>query len=96
MSGWVLATSTAMAVVYGADVERPFAIDRSVYTSEAKDITYGGLHRLAWALSLAWLVWACVKGYGGEIDSSLQHVMKNRPEPSFLFPLKSGNLAKVH
>ncbi len=50
MSGWIMSSLTAMAVVYGADIERPFAPGQSDYTSKAKDITYGGLHRLAWAL----------------------------------------------
>ncbi len=67
LSGWALATATDMAVLYGADIPSAVVLDVSQHTSEAKDITYGGLHRLAWALSLAWLVWACVKGYGGEM-----------------------------
>jgi hypothetical protein len=65
MSGWVLATATAIAVLYGADVGKVFFVDLSLYTNEAKNIAYGGLHRLAWGLSMAWMVWACVKGYGG-------------------------------
>lgn len=28
-------------------------------------VTYGGLHRLAWGAALAWVVYACHHGYGG-------------------------------
>ena len=27
--------------------------------------TYGSLHRFFWALALAWIVVACINGYGG-------------------------------
>ena len=29
-------------------------------------VVYGGGHRLAWGAVLAWVVFACHKGYGGE------------------------------
>ncbi len=65
LSGWALATAMGLAVVYGADVEKVFFADLSEYTTEAKNIAYGGLHRLTWGVALAWMAWACIKGYGG-------------------------------
>ena len=32
---------------------------------------YGGFSRIAWSLCLSWVVLACVKGYGGPINSFL-------------------------
>ena len=32
---------------------------------------YGGFSRIGWSLCLSWVVLACVKGYGGPIDTFL-------------------------
>ena len=60
--GWGVATATALAVLYG--LEEQFKLDGEQLSLTASAI-YGGFHRTAWALSLAWLVFACVNGYGG-------------------------------
>jgi len=65
-SGWLMAVVMGMGVVYGPNVDGRAFTDPQALTSPAKNILYGGLHRLAWGLALAWMVWACVKGYGGE------------------------------
>ena len=42
-----------------------------VGASTAERAAYNGLHRLGWALSLAWLVLACCKGAAGPINTVL-------------------------
>ena len=60
--GWGVATATALAIVYG--LTEQFKLDGKRLSLTASAI-YGGFHRTAWAMSLAWLVFACVNGYGG-------------------------------
>ena len=42
----------------------------AVYTM-AEAVSYGSLHRLAWAIAISWVVFACVSGYGGELSSQV-------------------------
>ena len=55
---WVLAALTGCLVVYGLV---PYQKDPARLASTSERALYGGLHRLAWALSLAWVILACVK-----------------------------------
>ena len=55
---WVLAALTGCLVVYGLV---PYQKDPSRLASTTERALYGGLHRLAWALALAWVILACVK-----------------------------------
>lgn len=63
MLGWILSVAIGLAIIYGLipylDEEKVPEIDSAI------KITYGSLHRLAWALVVGWVVWACVRGYGG-------------------------------
>merc|ERR1712172_338290 len=65
---WVLAALTACLVVYGLV---PYQKDPTLLASTTERALYGGLHRLAWALALAWVILACVKGRGGPVNSIL-------------------------
>ena len=60
---WLTAFGIGIGVVYGLKVH-DFILTGEP-KSEATNIAYGSLHRLAWGLALAWVVFACVKGYGG-------------------------------
>ena len=55
---WVLAALTGCLVVYGLV---PYQKDPTLVASTTERALYGGLHRLAWALALAWVILACVK-----------------------------------
>lgn len=63
MAGWSLALVTGFLVVFGMYSYNNFIapMPYDVMTQ----ITYSGLHRLAWGAALAWVVFACHNGYGG-------------------------------
>ena len=61
--GWFLGIALVVSAVY------------SVYTSykedsrplnKAENIIYGTLSRVVWGLALAWVIYACNKGYGSK------------------------------
>ncbi len=62
--GWVLSTAVGLAIIYGLS---PYLDE-----SEVPDIdpilkmTYGPLHRTAWGMVIAWIIFACSRGYGGK------------------------------
>ena len=62
--GWCLATSTALAVVYGMYDHNKNSTVMSLTASGF----YVSLSRTAWSLSLAWLVLACATGHGGPVN----------------------------
>ena len=62
---WALAVGTGIGVIYGLDIPR--FLETGEPKSMATNIAYGSLHRLAWGFALAWMVFACVKGYGGTV-----------------------------
>ncbi|XP_037078000.1 nose resistant to fluoxetine protein 6-like [Pollicipes pollicipes] len=68
--GWITASLTGCLIVYGMfDYDRVDAghADPSKTTS----IVYAMLNRTAWSVCLAWVVFACVTGYGGIVDTLL-------------------------
>ncbi|XP_045103020.1 nose resistant to fluoxetine protein 6-like [Portunus trituberculatus] len=60
--GWVVSAAIALAVLFGRQK-----------VSQVVSILYGGLSRLAWGVSLLWVVFACHTGYGGIMNSILSH-----------------------
>ena len=63
--GWTLASITGLLVVFGVQSYNHFLqpTQYEVMTS----VVYGGGHRLAWGTALAWVVFACHNGYGGNV-----------------------------
>ncbi|XP_049516054.1 nose resistant to fluoxetine protein 6 [Dermacentor silvarum] len=57
---WMLSTMLALLVVFG-----PFKWLRGDSWLGADAVAYAGLSKLAWALSLSWVVFACASGRGG-------------------------------
>jgi hypothetical protein len=72
--GWVVSLCSCAAIVFSVVV---FYDDNHEYNAFESSV-YAGLHRSAWALSIAWTAFACTKGYGGKlliILYSLQYCM---------------------
>ena len=63
--GWIVAAGMATGVMYSLypSYETPL--------TKAGNIVYGSICRFVWALSLAWVVFACKYGYGGECGHRL-------------------------
>ncbi|XP_042889060.1 nose resistant to fluoxetine protein 6-like [Penaeus japonicus] len=71
-AGWAAATGVALAVVFGiARYNNPSPGTPQMSLTEA--VLYGGLHRAAWAVAVAWIILACHWGYGGPVDWFLSH-----------------------
>lgn len=66
LSIWAAAFATALAVLYGLDYPRMLGTGTYYPLSPAATAMYGGMHRLAWGLCIAWVIFACSRGYGGE------------------------------
>jgi len=64
---WLLSTGTCMAVVYGIYpwYNPHFGIPRIA------GALFAGFHRIGFGISMAWIILACVKGYGGIINKFL-------------------------
>ncbi|XP_026477160.1 nose resistant to fluoxetine protein 6-like [Ctenocephalides felis] len=61
---WAAVLATLLAVVLGA---HPFyKLDGSSTLSQ--NVAFLSLHRLAWGICIAWIVFACKNGYGGPIN----------------------------
>ena len=58
-----MSVAIILAVIYGLI---PYVDENTVPVIDPKiSLVYGSLHRTAWALAVAWIVFACTKGYGG-------------------------------
>ncbi|CAB3360031.1 Hypothetical predicted protein [Cloeon dipterum] len=66
-AGWALSMAVLYAVVFGS-------FDIFQYGHEydpMESAIYGALHRPAWALAVAWIIFACNCGYGGMCHSTI-------------------------
>ena len=68
VGAWIVAFLAGFAVVYG-----PYDIPSDYHESDfwLKYRAFVHLHKLTWGLCLSWVVFACVKGYGGPINDFL-------------------------
>ncbi|XP_043199421.1 nose resistant to fluoxetine protein 6-like [Amphibalanus amphitrite] len=62
--GWLTASLTGCLIVYGL-------YDQPTVPPEATSVIYAMLSRTAWSVAVAWVVFACVTGHGGVVDSLL-------------------------
>ena len=61
--GWIIAFVTGILIVYGLDIPKRLFENKPLSMTE--NIIYGGFHRLAWAIAVGWVIFACSRGYGG-------------------------------
>ncbi|XP_012936942.1 nose resistant to fluoxetine protein 6-like [Aplysia californica] len=66
ITGWCVATATALAVLYGL-----FEYGNGKDIDLVLSAFYNGLSRSAWGLCVAWVIFSCVSGKGGLINSFL-------------------------
>lgn len=60
---WVVSSAMALAVVYGLV---PYIKEENVHeVADPIRVAYGSLSRFAWSVSVSWVIFACIKGYGG-------------------------------
>ncbi|PSN55337.1 hypothetical protein C0J52_01839 [Blattella germanica] len=65
--GWLMSATICLTVLLGVSI---FYDDLHEYNVIESGI-YAGLHRPVWALGVAWVIFACVSGYGGPVDTIL-------------------------
>jgi len=70
MAGWSVAIILALSTLYGE--YQVLRANNPVPFSRAENITYGTFSRFAWSLALAWVIFACHRGLGGECNRTGQ------------------------
>ncbi|XP_069696166.1 nose resistant to fluoxetine protein 6-like isoform X2 [Periplaneta americana] len=66
-AGWLLTAVALLGSLFGL---LPFQQPDYAFNNLETSI-YSGLHRPVWTLGVAWLIFACVSGYGGPVNSFL-------------------------
>merc|ERR1712137_1192825 len=67
--GWVSAVTIGFAVLFGvSSLLDPKAVPK---IDDATRVIYGSFHRFAWSIAVAWVVFACIQGYGGVVNRFL-------------------------
>jgi len=60
-AGWVLSSGFCLSVLFTILI--PYSFE---YKYDRLDAAfYAGFHKLGWSMGIAWIIWACVNGYGG-------------------------------
>ncbi|CAG0892217.1 unnamed protein product [Darwinula stevensoni] len=68
LTGWCAAIVTNMAVIYGLEY---YMKPLSPAMPRAAQVIYVAVHRVAWSVGLAWVVFACHIGAGGPVNTLL-------------------------
>ncbi|XP_054710298.1 uncharacterized protein LOC129219995 [Uloborus diversus] len=63
---WALAFTSSFSIIYGS-----VDWNRGRKPTVAETVFYASLSKSAWALSVAWVIFACATGYGGHVNRFL-------------------------
>ncbi|KAG4075102.1 hypothetical protein HA402_013497 [Bradysia odoriphaga] len=62
--GWSIAIGTILAIIFG-----PYHMHQPDYiATDLESAFYESFSRVCWAISLSWIIFACVHGYGGPVN----------------------------
>ncbi|XP_063728872.1 nose resistant to fluoxetine protein 6-like [Symsagittifera roscoffensis] len=64
--GWLAYTVVSMSVLYGL-----YGVAQGHFPSKFMSAVYNAFGRVGWSISVSWLIWACMYGYAGFINSFL-------------------------
>ncbi len=64
---WLCSTGIACAVLFG--IHSWFSPTKEI--PEVAGYFYAGLSRMSWGIAVSWIIFACVKGYGGPVNGFL-------------------------
>ncbi|XP_059484131.1 uncharacterized protein LOC132201727 [Neocloeon triangulifer] len=64
---WILNTALCLAIIYVIIIPYSKGYDYDNISAAF----YAAFHRLGWSVGVSWVIWACVNGYGGPVDSIL-------------------------
>ncbi|GFO17071.1 nose resistant to fluoxetine protein 6-like [Plakobranchus ocellatus] len=67
VTGWAAAAATALAIIYGLTGYYTNGTDINLHVSAI----YKALSRTAWGVCIAWVIFCCVTGHGGVINTFL-------------------------
>lgn len=66
--GWALNTAMCLAVVFTLAI----AYKEDYQDNNLEAAFYGSLHRLGWSIGIAWIIFACSTGQGGNNVNKIQ------------------------
>lgn len=62
--GWSISIGTILSIIFGV-----YSLQQLDYHStDLESAFYESFSRVCWAISLAWIVFACIHGYGGPVN----------------------------
>lgn len=64
---WICSTVISFAVIFG--IHSWFGASKEI--PEVGGYFYAGLSRISWGIAVSWIIFACIKGYGGPVNGFL-------------------------